>query len=98
MKLDEIIDTIFQIAIDIEYHNIKYSGAHLVGTKRQPRPSDLLTSIAGSLRRSMVDSAPLGKAEIMTTLETLKSIGENYKIRELKKPIANLETYLDSLG
>lgn len=98
LKLDEIIDEIFQIAIAAEYNNINYSGAHLVKKKMKRHPSEPIAAIAGSLKRSMVDGATLSKVEIMTALEALKSIGENYKIKELKKPIADLKAYLAGLG
>lgn len=98
MKLNEIIDEIFDIASAIEYNTISYFNPLLVSVKNKAKPDDRLLAIAAPLKRKIANGISPSKAEIMAALKDLKSIAKEYKIEELRKPIKNLETYRDSLG
>lgn len=98
MKLNEIVDQLFDIATGIEYNTISYFNPLLVSVQNKPKPDDLLLAIAAPLKRDITNNIPLSKASLLAVLQALKEIDKNYKIKELKKPIADLKTYLDSLG
>lgn len=98
MKLNEIIDEIFDIAIGISYNTISYFHPLLAAAQNKDKPDDLLTTIAAPLKQKITNSIPISKTELETTLNTLKRIAKEYRIKELKKPVKALEAYLDSLG
>ena len=50
MKLDDVINEIFHIAIDIEYKNISYFHP-LLAAKNNDKPEDLLTAIAAPIKQ-----------------------------------------------
>lgn len=97
MILENIIDELFNIAINIGYNNISYFHP-LLAAKRGQLPSDRLTAIVKPLKQKITNGIPLNNAELTVALNDLKKIDKDYKIKELKKPIAELKAYLDTLG
>ena len=97
MTLNEIIDQIFDIAIGIGYNSVSYCHP-LLAAKKGQRPEDLITAIAAQLKNGVTNGPPPSKKELEKALERLKEIDKTYTIKELKKPIANLKAYLDSIG
>lgn len=98
MKLDEIVDQLFDITTGIEYNTISYFNPLLVSVQNKPKPDDLLLAIAVPLKRDITNNSPVSKDKLTEALKALKIIAKDYQIKELKKPIADLKTYLDSLG
>jgi hypothetical protein len=98
MKLNEIADQLLDIANGIEYNNISYFNPLLVSVQNKAKPEDLLLAIAAPIKKSITNGAPPSKRELSAVLQALKEIDKNYKIKELKKPIADLKAYLDRLG
>ncbi|MBO5952920.1 MAG: hypothetical protein J6Q53_02175 [Oscillospiraceae bacterium] len=98
MKLNEIVDQIFDIAIAIGYNTISYSYPLLVLAKNKAKPEDLLTAIATPLKQKITNGIAPGKTELTAALKALKEIAKDYQIKELRKPIDDLKAYLDSLG
>ena len=94
MKLNEIIDELFDIASAIEYNTISYFHPLLVSAKNKAKPDELLLAIAAPLKRNITNGIPLSKTEITAALNDLKRIAKEYEIEELRKPIKNLESYL----
>ena len=98
MKLNEIADQLLDIANGIEYNNISYFNPLLVSVQNKAKPDDLLLAIAVSIKNDITNGKLPSKQELSAVLHELKMIGKNYKIKELKKPIADLTAYLNSLG
>ncbi len=98
MKLNEIADQLLDIANGIEYNNISYFNPLLVSVQNKAKPDDLLLAIAVSIKNGITNGKLPSKQELSAVLQELKMIGKNYKIKELKKPIADLTAYLNSLG
>ena len=98
MKLNEIADQLLDIANGIEYNNISYFNPLLVSVQNKAKPDDLLLAIAVSIKNDITNGKLPSKQELSAVLQELKMIGKNYKIKELKKPIADLTAYLNSLG
>ena len=98
MKLNEIADQLLDIANGIEYNNISYFNPLLVSVQNKAKPDDLLLAIAVSIKNDITNGKLPSKQELSAVLQKLKMIGKNYKIKELKKPIADLTAYLNSLG
>ena len=98
MKLNEIVDQIFDIATELEYNRISYSHPLLVLTQKNPRPANLLSSIAAPLQRDLANDIPIDNGTITVALKQLKKIAKEYRIQELREPIRNLESYLVDLG
>ena len=97
MKLDEIVDQLFDIANGIEYNNISYFNPLLVSVQNKTKPQDLLLAIAAPIKKGITNGTPPSKKELSAVLQVLKDIDKRYKIKELKKPIAELKAYLDGL-
>ena len=97
MKLNEIADQLLDIANGIEYNNISYFNPLLVSVQNKAKPDDLLLGIAVSIKNDITNGKQPSKKELSAVLQELKMIGKNYKIKELKKPITDLTTYLNSL-
>ena len=97
MKLNEIADQLLDIANGIEYNNISYFNPLLVSVQNKAKPDDLLLAIAVSIKNDITNGKLPSKQELSAVLQKLKMIGKNYKIKELKKPITDLTTYLNSL-
>lgn len=97
MKLETIVDELFDIATNIGYNNISYCHP-LLAAKKGQFPSDRITAIAAPLKLKLSNNIPLNNAELTTALNELQKIAKDHKIKELKKPIGELKTYLDSLG
>ena len=70
----------------------------LVSVQNKAKPDDLLLTIAASIKSCTTNGKLPSKKELSAVLQELKMIGKNYKIKELKKPIADLTAYLNSLG
>ena len=98
LKLNEIVDQIFDIAIAIGYNTISYSYPLLVLAKNKAKPDDLLAAIAAPLKQKITNGIAPDKTELTTALKALKDIAKNYRIKQLRKPIKDLEAYLDGLG
>ena len=98
MKLNEIADQLLDIANGIENNNISYFNPLLVSVQNKAKPDDLLLAIAVSIKNGITNGKPPSKKELSAVLQEIKMIGKNYKIKELKKPIADLTAYLNSLG
>lgn len=98
MKLDEIVDQLFDIATGIEYNNISYSHPLLVSVKKQAKPDVLLSAIAVPLKQKITNGINLDSNELTAALKALKKIAKNYQIEELRQPIDDLKAYLDNSG
>ena len=98
MKLNEIIDEVFDIASAIEYNTISYFHPLLVSARNEAKPEDLLLAIAAPIKQDITNGVPISKARITEALKALKKIGQHYRIEELKKLTKNLEAYLDGLN
>ena len=98
MKLNEIVDQLFDIANGIEYNNISYFNPLLVSVRNKAKPQDLLLAVATPIKKGITNGTPPNKKELSAVLQALKDIDKSYKLKELKKPIADLKTYLDGLG
>ena len=98
MKLNEIIDEIFDIASAIEYNTISYFHPLLVSARNEAKPDELLLAVAVPLKQAITNGTPISKVELAEAVKSLKKIGQRYKIVELKQLTKNLEQYIDSLG
>lgn len=95
MKLDDIVKQIINIANDIE--NSTMFDKRL-GAQKKRAAADLLTPIVQTLAPYVMKNCTPSKNKLKLALRTLDDISKAYQIDELKKPIKDLKTYLNSLG
>ena len=97
MRMMDIYNELFDIAIKIENNTLSYGCKPLVMAGKKDNPADSLAAIAVSFNPEIANNIAPSKSKVEAALKELRSIMKNYDIEQLKNPIKELSTFLMTL-
>ncbi len=96
MKLSEIVNQIMSITNDMQ-NRVMFSND--LDAQKKRTAAKLLISIVEPLKFNVINASTPSKTKVKTALRSLKKVASDYNIKEdLKKSLADMKAYLDSLG
>ena len=96
MSLYDIFCKLAQIENGLAYGEIMFSFDNMMSAFKPGHPVDILDDIFGNIGNELYfdPDADIDKDELEEVLHNLKEFKKAFKVKELRKPIKELELYL----
>lgn len=98
MDLKDICREILDIGEGLEYGTISFTYDKLASAMKMGHPCEFLMEALDEIFLKVRDGITPDKEEIDVLLKALKRIKRNFKIKELSKPIKDLNSYLEQMS
>jgi len=98
MKLYDICMEIAQIENGLAEGEIRFSYDKLMSAMKPGHPADILDDIFGDVGNAVYLKKEVPKEKVKELLKKLKEFKKCFKVKELAKPISDLDAYLKEIA
>lgn len=97
MSLKEICDEIAAVIDGLEYGTIQFTYDKLACAMKIGHPADILGEVISEILFDVQDSKVPEPEKVESVMKGLKRFKRSFKVKELSKPIKEMEAYLSDI-